>query len=72
MSPKLKSIMDRVAAWPEEDLAKLEDAACAIEESRSGDYHASAEELQALDEAEGSGIASGEDVEAAFKTFRPA
>jgi hypothetical protein len=37
---------------------------------RTGVYRATAEELQALDEAERSGIASDEEVEAAFRSFR--
>jgi hypothetical protein len=41
-----------------------------IESGRGGDYHASPEELQALDEADRSGVASETEVEAAFETFR--
>jgi hypothetical protein len=33
-------------------------------------YHATPEELKALDEAERSGVASDQEVEAAFQTFR--
>jgi hypothetical protein len=33
-------------------------------------YHATSDELRALDEAELSGVASDEEVEAAFRTFR--
>ena len=32
-------------------------------------YHATQDELRALDEAEQSGVASDEEVEAAFRTF---
>jgi hypothetical protein len=35
-------------------------------------YHATLDELRALDEAELSGVASDEEVEAAFRTFRRA
>jgi hypothetical protein len=35
-------------------------------------YHATADELKALDEAERSGVASEAEVEAAFETFRHA
>jgi hypothetical protein len=35
-------------------------------------YHATADELRALDEAELSGVASDEEVEAAFRVFRRA
>jgi hypothetical protein len=41
-----------------------------IEARRRGVYQATPEELRAIDEAERSGIASEEDVEAAFKSFR--
>jgi len=37
-----------------------------------GVYRATAEELEALDEAERSGVATEAEVEAAFRTFRPA
>jgi hypothetical protein len=33
-------------------------------------YHATPDELQAIDDAERSGIANEHDVEAAFRTFR--
>ena len=36
------------------------------------DYHATPEELAAIDEADRSGVASATEVEAAFKTFRTA
>jgi hypothetical protein len=36
-----------------------------------GVYRATAEELEELDEAEGSGLATEAEVEAAFRTFRP-
>jgi len=35
-----------------------------------GGYRATAEELEALDDAEGSGVASEAEVEAAFRRFR--
>ena len=50
----------------------LEDAARAIEERRRGEYHATEEEVRAIDEADASGVASDEEVKAAFKTFRRA
>jgi hypothetical protein len=42
----------------------------AMEDAQAGVYHASLEELSAIDEADRSGVASDEEVEAAFKTFR--
>jgi hypothetical protein len=70
MSPAIKQIIERVASWPEEDQEELAELAREIEARRSGLYTATADELRALDEAERSGIASEEEVEAAFRSFR--
>jgi hypothetical protein len=43
-----------------------------IERRYGGDYHATAEELTAIDEADRSGVASPEEVEEAFLSFRQA
>ena len=69
----VKAVLGRVLTWPapaqQEAVASLR----AIEEERtSGDYHATSEELEAIDEADRSGVASATEVEAAFKTFRTA
>ena len=72
MMDKLKQMLERVQSWPEADQAELAEYAKEIESRRGGDYHATAEELQAIDEADRSGVASEEEVEAAFRTFRPA
>jgi hypothetical protein len=70
MSPAVKQIIERVASWPEEDQVELAEVMREIEARRTGVYSASADELRALDEAEQSGIASAEEVEAAFRSFR--
>jgi hypothetical protein len=70
MMKKLKEVLERVRAWPEADQAELAAYAEDIESRRAGKYHATADELQALDEAERSGVATDEEVEAAFRTFR--
>ncbi len=70
MSPAIKQIIERVASWPEEDQEELAKLAREIEARRSGIYMATAEELRALDEAERSGVATAEEVEAAFRSFR--
>ena len=70
MSPKVKEILEHVQSWPEEDQEELAEIARDIEARRSGVYRATADELRALDAAEQSGIASQEDVEAAFRSFR--
>jgi hypothetical protein len=63
-------ILHRIQSWPLEDQEELAEVAREIEARRRGVYQATPEELRAIDEAERSGIASEEDVEAAFKSFR--
>lgn len=70
MSPAIKQIIERVASWPEEDQEELAEIAREIEARRSGVYKATVDELRALDDAERSGIATDEEVEAAFRSFR--
>jgi hypothetical protein len=70
MSPAIKQIIERAESWPEEDQEELAEIARQIEARRTGVYRATAEELRALDEADRSGIASEEEVEAAFRSFR--
>ena len=70
MSPNVKEILGHVETWPEEDQQELAEVAREIEARRTGAYHASPEELRALDEAEKSGIASDDEVAAAFRSFQ--
>ena len=70
MNAKLKELLERVETWSESDQAELADVLEQIEIRHRGEYRAAPEELQALDEAEAGGIASEQDVEAAFQTFR--
>jgi hypothetical protein len=70
MSPAIKEILEHVASWPREDQEELVAVAHDIEARRSGTYRATAEELKTLDEADRSGIASEQEVEAAFRSFR--
>ena len=70
MSPKVKEILQHVASWPEDDQEELAEVARDIEARRSGVYVATPEELSAIDEAERGGIASDQEVEAAFRSFR--
>jgi len=72
MMAATKKLLERLASWPQEDVKKLDEVAREIEAQRTGVYHATPEELRALDEAERSGIASEAEVEAAFRTFRKA
>jgi hypothetical protein len=70
MSPAIKELFEQVASWPQEDQEELAELARQIEARRTGVYRATAEELQTLYEAERGGIASDEEVEAAFHSFR--
>jgi hypothetical protein len=70
MSPAIKELLEHVASWPQEDQEELADLARDIEARRTGIYRATAGELKALDDADRSGIASEQDVEAAFRSFR--
>ena len=65
-------ILRRIESWPLEDQEELAEVARDIEARRSGVYQATPEELRAIDEAERRGIASDEEVEAAFRRFRSA
>ena len=69
---QIEAVLEDVRSWPSEDQEELIELARDIAARRSGIYRATPEELRALDEAEASGIASDEDVAAAFKAFRSA
>jgi hypothetical protein len=67
----LQEVLQRVETWPEEAQEDLAEIAREIDAQLAGRaYHATPEELAALDEADRSGLASEEEVEAAFKSFR--
>jgi hypothetical protein len=70
MSPAIKQIIERAESWPEEDQEELAEIARQIEARRTGVYRATADELRTLHEADRSGTASEEEVEAAFRSFR--
>lgn len=76
MMKTAKQLLERVASWPEEDVQKLEEAAREIEARRSGEYHATEDELRAIDEAiaelDRGEIASEAEVKAAYAKFRSA
>lgn len=59
-----------MASWPRENQEELVEVARDIAARRTGVYRATAEELKALDDADRSGIASEQDVAAAFRSFR--
>jgi len=74
MTPKAKKLLERVESWSEEEQEELAEYVREIEARRTGVYHATPEELAAIDEAleqiRRGEIASEEEVEAAFAKFR--
>jgi hypothetical protein len=72
MNRKLQEIFARVEAWPEEAQEELAELALEIEAGRGGIYHATAEELAAIDDADRSGLATPTEVAAALAKFRGA
>jgi hypothetical protein len=73
MITKLKEILERADTWPEHLQAELAEIALEMEAAmHGGRYRATPEELQAIDEADRSGVASDAQVEDAFATFRRA
>ena len=75
MTTKRKSLIDRVATLPEDLLDEVEESLDGIQELHAGGvYHATPEELAAIDEARAQvtrgEIATDEEVEAAFAKFR--
>lgn len=70
---QVKAVFERIAGWPPERRQELAELALEIEAEIAGtEYHATADELQAIDEGLADEAASDEDVKAAFATFRPA
>jgi hypothetical protein len=68
-----KDLLGRVENWPEEDQEELAEVVRDIEARRSGVYHATPGELEAIDEALGQvargEVVSREEIEAAFAIF---
>jgi hypothetical protein len=68
---QITEILGRVPNWPIERQQELAELALEIEAEASDDpYVASEDELQAIDEARASGVATPEEVEAAFARLR--
>ena len=76
MTISLKNVLARAQAWSEQDQEELAQVALEIEARRHGLYHATPEELRAIDEAlaevERGEIATDEEVEAVFAKYRSA
>ena len=70
---QVRTVLERVTSWPRERQQELAELALEIEaELAGGVYHATAEELQAIDEGLADEAASEADVNAAFASFRRA
>jgi hypothetical protein len=67
MNTAVKSILERVAAWPEEDQEELAALALEIEARRSGVYALTDDEKASIDAARRSGLASDDAVAAFWK-----
>jgi hypothetical protein len=76
MNFDLRKMFARAERWSEQDQEELAQVALEIEARRHGVYHASGEELQAIDQAlaavERGEIASDQEVEAVFAKYRRA
>jgi hypothetical protein len=72
MTTTTRKLLEQIESWPQEDQEELVEYAREIEARRTGVYRATQEELRILDDAERSGVATEEEVEAAFRTFRHA
>jgi hypothetical protein len=76
MTINLKKVLARAEQWSEQDQEELAQVVLEIEARRHGVYHASSEELKAIDEAlaavERGQIASDREVEAVFAKYRRA
>ena len=74
MTINLKNVLARAENWSEQDQEELAQVALEIEARRHGLYHASQDELRAIDEALAAvargEIASDEEVEAVFAKYR--
>ena len=75
MIAKLRELVERAETWPEEAQQELVQLGAQIEgELQAGDYEATPDELEAIDQAleqiARGEVATAEEVEAAFRTFR--
>lgn len=67
MSDTAKEILERVAAWPEEDQQELAEIARDIESRHNGHYILTAEEKAAIEAARRSGFVSNAEITAFWK-----
>jgi len=67
MSPAVKTILERVATWPEQDQEELADVAREIEARRTGVYVLDEDEKAAIDKARRSPIVTDDEVSSFWK-----
>jgi hypothetical protein len=67
MSPAVKTILERVATWPEQDQEELADVAREIEARRTGVYVLDEDEKAAIDKARRSPIVPDDEVSSFWK-----
>lgn len=76
MTIRLKNVLSRAESWSEQDQEELAQVALEIEARQHGAYHASPEELRAIDDALAAvargEVATDEEVEAVFARYRGA
>jgi hypothetical protein len=76
MTVILKNVLTRAERWSEQDQEELAQVALEIEARRHGLYHASPDELKAIDEAlaavERGEIATDQEVDAVFAKYKRA
>jgi hypothetical protein len=67
----VKAVLGRVPTWPAGAQQQAVASLRALEEEwlGGGDYHATLAELAAVDDADRSGVATEDEVEAAFRSF---
>ena len=70
---EVQAVLERVSTWPKDRQLELVEVALEMEAEAEGlPYEATEEELKAIEEGLASGIASKEEVEAAFAKLRHA
>ena len=68
---QVKAVLERVPTWPEDRQQELAELALEIEAELAGtEYHATPDELAAIDEGLTGDAASEEEVKAAIAAFR--
>ena len=74
MNTKLKNIIERVDSWPEWAQEQAVELLLSLEREQTEPYHASADELRAIDrglrDADQGQFATEEEVEATFAKYR--